>query len=95
MADHMRTGIEGGPVSSLLQAALAVPAENPDLPMRLRFEVSSPEIVAGLLSVEDLTAPTAAGRERNIVGQVYDSVIRKLIEHGFPDIHVGRGDPVV
>jgi phenylalanyl-tRNA synthetase alpha chain len=87
--------MESKPMSSLQKAALEVPRENPNLPMRLRFEVSTPETIKKLLSVEDLTLPTENGQERNIIGKVYDQVISKLEEHAFPDIRVVRGDPVV
>ncbi len=82
-------------MSSLQKAKLEVPLENPNLPMPLKFEVSSPETIKKLLSVKDLTLPTEDGQERNIVGKVYDQVIKKLREHNFPDIHIIRGDPIV
>ena len=82
-------------MSSLQIAKLEVPLENPNLPMPLKFEVSSPEVIKKLLSVKDLTLPTEDGQERNVVGKVYDQVVNKLKEHNFPDIHIIRGDPIV
>jgi len=87
--------MESAPMNSLQRAELEVPLENPDLPMRLRFEVSSPDTVQRLLAVEDLTLPSQEGQERNIVGKVYDQVIRKLEEHNFPNIRVVRDSPIV
>ena len=60
--------------------------------MQLKFEVSLPETIKKLLAVKDLTLPTGAGEERNIIGKVYDEVIKKLTEHNFPNITVVRGD---
>lgn len=82
-------------LSSLDRARVEIPKENPNLPMELKFEVSSPDTIAKLLSVKDLTLPTADGEERNIIGKVYDQVIAKLTEYNFPNITVVRGDPVV
>lgn len=83
------------PMSSLQKAKIEVPLENPNLPMPLKFEVSSPETVEKLLSVKDLTLPTEDDQERNIVGKVYDQVINKLKEHNFPDIHIIRSGSIV
>lgn len=82
-------------LSSLSKAKEAVPKENPDLPMELKFETSPQETIDKLLSVDDLTLPTKDGQERNIVGRVYDQVIQKLNEHNFPDIRVIRANPIV
>lgn len=82
-------------VSSLEKAKLEIPKENPNLPMQLKFEVSSSETIEKLLSVDDLTLPTEDGQERNIIGKVYDQVINKLTENNFPSINVVRGDPIV
>lgn len=82
-------------MSSLEKAKLEIPKENPNLPMQLKFEVSSLETIEKLLSVEDLTLPTENGKERNIIGKVYDQVITKLTEHDFPSINVVRGNPIV
>ncbi len=79
-------------MTSLEKAKIEIQKENPALPMQLRFEVSSPQIIQKLLSVKDLTLPTEDGQERNIVGKVYDQVIAKLTENNFPDIRVVRGD---
>lgn len=82
-------------MSSLEKAKLEVPKENPNLPMKLKFEVSDPETVEKLLSIKDLTLPTEEGKERNVVGRVYDQVINKLNEHKFPNITDIRGDAIV
>lgn len=83
---------ENKPMSSLERAKLEISRENPNLPMQLKFEVSPAETIEKLLSVEDLTLPTESGRERNIIGKIYDQVISKLNEHDFPNINVVRGD---
>ena len=82
-------------MSSLKRAEIEISKENPDLPMKLKFEISSPETIERLLSIEDLTLPTPEGQERNIVGRVYDQVVEKLTEHKFPNIQVIRGDAIV
>jgi len=82
-------------LTSLARAKRDIPLENPDLPMELKYEVSSPETIAKLRSVEDLTLPTPEGQERNIMGKIYDQVIAKLSERGFQNIKVVRGDAVV
>lgn len=83
------------PLSSLQSAAVEVSRENPDMPMRLRYEASTPDVIEKLLDVEDLTVPTENDKPRNIVGKVYDSVMDKLHEHNFPDIRIVRGAPIV
>ena len=90
------------PQSSLEKAKLAVGEElkrredeEGKKQMPLRFEVTDPETLEKLFTVKDLTLPTPEGQERNIVGVVYDSVIEKLDEHGFPDINIIRGNPEV
>lgn len=82
-------------MTSLQKAQIEIPKENPNLPMQLKFDVSSPETIEKLLSVKDLTLPTENGEERNIIGKVYDQVIKKLTEHNFSDIHVVRDNPIV
>jgi phenylalanyl-tRNA synthetase alpha chain len=79
-------------MNSLEKAKIEVTKENPDLPMQLKFEVSSPETISKLLSVKDLTMPTVDGEERNIIGRVYDQVVNKLEENNFPKINIVRGD---
>ena len=81
--------------SALERAAIAVIAENPDLPMKLKFEVSPKETIDTLLEVSDLTLPTPAGEERNIIGKVFDAVVAKLEENNFPNVQVVRGDATV
>lgn len=82
-------------MSSLEKAKLEVQRENSNLPMRLKFEVTSSLIIEKLLAVKDLTLETESGQERNIIGKIYDQVIKKLNEYNFPDIHVVRGNPIV
>lgn len=86
---------ENHPTNSLERAKLEIPKENPNLPMQLKFEVSPREIIEKLLSIEDLTLPTENGQERNIIGKVYDQIIGKLTEHGFPNMRIVRGNPIV
>jgi phenylalanyl-tRNA synthetase alpha chain len=82
-------------MNALEKAKIDVQKENPNLPMHLRYEVSDAETVKRLLAVEDLTLPTKEGSERNIIGKVFDQVLKKLEENGFPNINVVRGDPIV
>lgn len=82
-------------LTSLERAKRDIPLENPDLPMELKYEVSSPEIIAKLREVKDLTLPTPEGEDRNIMGKIYDQVVQKLEERGFKNITVVRGDAVV
>ena len=81
--------------SALKNAEIEVLKENPDLPMKLRFEVSSKETINSLLSVSDLTIDVKEGLERNIVGKIFDDVFEKLKSKKFPNIKVIRGDSVV
>lgn len=81
--------------TALGRAAIAVHEENPNLPMKLRFEVSSPLSIQALLAVTDLTMPTPEGEERNIVGKVFDAVVKKLEENNFQNIQIVRGSPIV
>lgn len=82
-------------MSSLKTAKVEIAKENPDLPMQLKFEVSSPETIKKLLSIKDLTLPTPEGQERNIIGKVYDQVIEKLTKNQFLNIQIIRGDATV
>jgi len=82
-------------MTNLKKTELEVSRENPDLPMKLRFEVSPKEVIEKLLSVEDLTLPIENSRERNIVGKVFDDVVKKLELNQFPNITVVRGDTIV
>lgn len=79
-------------LSSLKRTEIAVNEKRPRDNL-LRFEVSSPETIEKLLSVKDLTLPTEEGQERNIIGKIYDQIIKKLTEHNFPEIKVIRNDP--
>jgi len=83
------------PKSALEIAKEKVNAENPNLPMQLRFEVSSPETIQQLLTVTDLTLPTEAGKVRNIVGIIFDKVVDNLNKNGFQNINIIRGDTKV
>lgn len=82
-------------MNSLEKAKLEVARENPNLPMQLKFEVSSSETIEKLLSVKDLTLPTEEGQERNIIGKIYDQVIKRLEGHDFPQINVVRSNSIV
>lgn len=82
-------------MTNLEKAKQEVYKENPNLPMQLKFEVSSPSIIENLLSVKDLTLETPDREERNIIGKVYDNVLKKLSEHNFPNITIVRESPVV
>jgi len=77
--------------NSLKKAENAVAQENPDMPMKLKFEVSDKETIEKLLSISDLTEPAMEGVERNIVGKVFDSLMKGLAESNFPNIQVVRG----
>lgn len=62
-----------GPVNladldALTRAQILIKEAHPDLPMKLKFELTDPEVLAQLLSVEDLTLPTPEGSRRNIIG---------------------------
>lgn len=89
---NMRENINN---SALKSAEIAVAKENPDLPMKLKFEVSQKDTLEKLLAVSDLTLETKEGQERNIIGKVYDSVVEKLESKNFPNIQIIRGNPVV
>lgn len=69
--------------------------ENPEMPMQLKFEVSDKETIDRLLSITDLTEPTPDGSERNIVGKVFDGLMKGLADAKFPNIQVVRGNPIV
>ena len=81
--------------SSLKRAEKEVSKENPNLPMKLKFEVSPKETIEKLLEVSDLTIEKKDGGERNIVGKVFDGVLNKLKEEKFPNIRIVRGDSIV
>ena len=82
-------------MTSLEKAKIEIPKENPELPMELKFEVSPTKTVEKLLSVKDLTLENSYQENRNIIGKIYDRVIKKLEENNFPDIRVIRGNPTV
>ncbi len=82
-------------MTNLEKVKIEVAKENPNLPMQLKFEVSPKETIQRLLSVDDLTLPTEEGKERNIVGKVFDQVLEKLEKNNFPNITIIRGDPNV
>lgn len=79
-------------LTALKKAQLEVSKENPNLPLPLKFEVSSPEMITKALAVDDLTLPTPEGADRNIVGRVFDQVVAKLAENNFPNVTIVRGD---
>lgn len=81
--------------SALEIAKENVHKENPEMPMRLKFEVSDKETIDKLLSVTDLTEPTPEGLERSIVGKVFDGLMKGLADANFPNIQVVRGNPIV
>lgn len=81
--------------SALEIAKENVQKENPDMPMQLKFEVSDRETIERLLAVTDLTEPTQEDTERNIVGKVFDSLMKGLADANFPNIQVVRGNPIV
>lgn len=72
-----------------------VSKENPSLPLHLKFEVSPKEVIDNLLQITDLTLPTPAGQNRNIVGVIFDMVVENLEKNNFKNIQVVRGNPVV
>ena len=82
-------------ITALEKAKIEVAKENPDLPLPLRFEVTPAETIDNLLKVTDLTLPTPAGQDRNIIGKIFDDVVAKLTERGFENIMIVRGDAVV
>lgn len=89
-----------GPVNladldALTRAQILIKEAHPDLPMKLKFELTDPEVLAQLLSVEDLTLPTPEGSRRNIIGIVFDNVLAQLNQAGFSNITVIRDTPVV
>ncbi|MGI9118080.1 MAG: hypothetical protein ACR2IQ_00835 [Minisyncoccia bacterium] len=81
--------------TALKRAEIAVLKENPDLPMRLKFEVTPKETIDKLLEVTDLTTESSDPSTRNIVGKVFDAVVEKLKQNDFPNVTVVRGNPVV
>src|SRR5215831_9687059 len=82
-------------MTALQQAQAHVPQEHPNLPMPLRFEVSLPDTIQRLLTITDLTLPTPPGQERNVVGRIFDQLVRTLEERRFPDIRIIRGSAIV
>jgi len=82
-------------MNSLEKAKIEVAKENPNLPMQLKFEVSTPDTIKKSLSISDLTLPEEEGKDRNPVGNIFDRVVAKLKEHNFENINVVRGDPIV
>jgi phenylalanyl-tRNA synthetase alpha chain len=82
-------------MTALQQAQAHVRQEHPNLPMPLRFEVSLPDTIQRLLTITDLTLPTPPGQERNVVGRIFDQLVRTLEERHFPDIRIIRGSAIV
>lgn len=92
----MESFMEKSNIKSALETAKEnVRRENPDMPMQLKFEVSDKETIEKLLTITDLTEPTQEGLERNIVGKVFDSLMKGLADANFPNIQVVRGNPTV
>jgi phenylalanyl-tRNA synthetase alpha chain len=81
--------------TSLKKAEIAIAEENPDLPMRLKFEVTPKETIEKLLSIIDLTLETKDGKPRNIIGKVFDDIVAKLKDYNFPSIREIRDVGVV
>ncbi len=81
--------------SALKTAKENVRKENPDMPMRLKFEVSDKETIEKLLTITDLTEPTQEGLERNIIGKIFDNLMKGLADANFLNIQVVRGNPTV
>ena len=81
--------------SALKRAEIEVSKENPDLPMKLKFEISQKETLEKLLAVSDLTLETKEGEERTIVGKIFDSIVKQLELNEFPNIQIIRGNPIV
>ncbi len=91
----MESDKEVQPKSALEIARQNVYLENPDLPMKLKFDVTPPEVIEKLLSIDDLTLPTPPESPRNIVGIIYDNIVSNLENKGFKNINIVRGNPVV
>jgi len=81
--------------TALKRAEIEVLKENPDLPMRLKFEVTPKETIEKLLEVTDLTAESVDPSTRNIIGKVFDAVVEKLKQNNFQNITIVRGSPIV
>ena len=72
-----------------------VQKDNPNLSLNLKFEVSPKEVIDKLLGISDLTLPTPKGDTRNIIGTVFDNVVKNLDSKDFTNINIVRGNPVV
>lgn len=81
--------------TALKRAEVEVLKENPDLPMRLKFEVTPKETIDKLLEVTDLTVESTDPSTRNIIGKVFDAVVEKLKQNDFPNVTIVRGSPIV
>lgn len=82
-------------MTALDKAKIEVYKENPNLPMQLKFEVSDKATIDKLLTVTDLTLPSEDIKNRNIIGKVFDAVIKKLEENKFQNINIVRGSATV
>lgn len=80
-------------VTALQRAQEAVTKENPDLPMPLKFEVTPPDRIEELLSIQDLTADDVD--PNNIIRSLFASLLTRLELNNFSSIRVYRGSAVV
>lgn len=80
--------------TSLAVARDMVLHENPNLPMKLRFEVSSPKVIENLLLIENLLKPSNP-RSSNIIYKVLENIIAGLAKSGFKNINIIEGDAIV
>jgi phenylalanyl-tRNA synthetase alpha chain len=81
--------------TALKNAELEVLKENPNLPMRLRYEVTPKETIEKLMEITDLTLDEKDAQPRNIVGKIFDDILGKLESNKFPNITIVRGNPIV
>lgn len=80
--------------SALRQAEENVLKNNPNLPMKLRFEVSEKKTIDKLLSVDDLTLNNDA-KDKNIIGLIFEKLVENLEKMGNGKVSVVRENPVV
>ncbi len=92
---YMESNKETHKMTALEIARKNVYLENPDLPMKLKFEVTPPETIEKLLTIDDLTLPTPEEKARNIIGIIFDNIVTNLEGGGFKNINIVRGNPVV
>ena len=90
----MESNKETHKMTALEIARKNVDLENPNLPMKLKFEVSPKEAIERLLSIEDLTLPTSNEKTRNIIGVIFDKIVENLDKNHFENMNVVRGNPI-